>query len=183
MRRLSGTRAIFLLILVALVVGTIYFGLTYYQENGREGTLEDKLASTAKDIATMAPYHDIGARQAELVRLRIQRAEAHFPRDVEYNAIHDYVMTAKEEAGVTFKSWDVEDPIEETVNGTEQEYRLFSYGATISGTLDEIFDFLAEMEANAPYETIKLIDVELIYDSYSDSWEMTFEIWVFAQPD
>ena len=182
--RLSGTRAILLLILVALVAGTIYMGIEYYRDRDSKDALDEKIAETEADIATWERLHDISALEADLAALEEELAAVHFPVDVEYNIIHDYVMAAAEEAGVDFESWEAEeDAIEETVNGTGQEYQLFSYDATISGTLDEVFDFLAEMEENAPYETIKLGEVELTYDSTTLTWSMAFTILVYAQPE
>ncbi len=183
MRKLSGTRLVLLLILVALVAGNIYLGIGYYQDRGSEDELADDIAAVEVQIATMERLHDIPALEAELAALEDELAEVHFPPDVEYIIIHDYVMAAADEAGVAFDNWKVEDTIETTVNGTEQEYRLFSYLATISGTLDEIFDFLAEIEANAPYDTIKLDEMELTYDSDTLTWSMSFTILVYAQPE
>jgi len=102
---------------------------------------------------------------------------------VEQNIIHDYVLAAVDEAGVAFETWAEGAVIEDTVNGTGQGYRLFSYETAVSGSLDEIFDFLTEMEANAPYDTIKLDDVELKYSSTTLTWSMEFTILVYAQPE
>jgi len=182
--KLSGTRVILLLILVALVAGNIYLGIAYYQDRDREDTLADDIAAVESQIRGYELSYDIDALEVDLVNLQQQLAAAHFPLDVEYNTIHDYVGAAVEETGVDFESWEAEeDAIEKAVNGTGQEYRLFSYDATISGTLDEIFDFLAEMEANAPYETITLGEVELTYDSNTLTWSMAFTILVYAQPE
>lgn len=183
MRGLSGTRAILLLILVALLAGNMYLGIAYYQDRDSEDALADDIAAVEAQIAAFEQAYDIEELEVDIANLLQQLAVAHFPLDVEYNTIHDYVLAAAEEAGVTFVTWEAEeDAIEQTVNGSGQKYRLFSYEATISGTLEEIFDFLAELEANAPYETITLTEVEVVYDSDTLTWSMVFTILVFAQP-
>lgn len=181
MRRLTGTRAILLLILVALLAGNIYLGVVYYQDRDSEDALADDIAAIEAQIATWERLHDISALEAELAALEEELAAVPFPPDVKHNIIHDYVMTAAEQAEAAFDSWETDEvATEETVNESGQEYRLFSYDATISGTLDEIFDFLGKMEANAPYDTIKLDDVELTYSSATLTWSISFTILVYA---
>ena len=184
MRRLSASRALLLLILVALAGLNIYFGIGYYLDRGDKDAVADDIAAVEEQIRVIEQRYNIEELEVDIVNLLQQLAEAPFPQDVERNIIHDYVMTAADKAGVAFEDWDAaEAAIETTVNGTDQKYRLFVYDAVISGTLDEIFDFLAEMEANAPYETMKMDEVELSYDSATLAWSMTFTILVYAQPE
>jgi len=184
MKKLSGTRALLLLVLVILLGVTIYFVVDYSQDRSSKDGLADDIAAVDAQIAAFGQPYDIEELEAFITNLLQQLADAHFPQDVEQNIIYDYVLAAVDEAGVAFDDWDADAAvIEDTVNGTGQGYRLFSYEAAISGSLDEIFDFLAEMEANAPYDTIKLDDVELTYDSSTLTWSMEFTILVYAQPE
>jgi hypothetical protein len=184
MKKLSGTRALLLLVLVALLAGNIYFGIGYFSDRGSKDEVADDIAAVDAQIAAFGQPYDIEELEAFLTNLLQQLADAPFPQAVEQNIIYDYVLAAVEEAGVAFDDWDAEGAvIEDTVNGTGLEYRLFPYEAAVSGNLDEIFDFLAEMEASAPYDTIKLDDVELTYDSSTLTWSMEFTILVYAQPE
>jgi len=184
MKRLTGTRAIFLLILVVLVAVSIYFGIGYYRGHGDKDALADDIAAVEAQIAAFEQTYNIEELEATLANLQQQLAEAHFPVNVEQNIIYDYVLAAAEEAGVAFPIWVAEEnAVEKTVNGTGQTYRLFSYEATVTGSLDEIFAFLAEAEANTPYDTIKLDEVKLTYDSSTHTWSMAFNILVYAQPE
>ena len=184
MKKLSGTRGLLLLILVILLGMTIYFVIDYSNARSSKDGLADDIVAVDAQIAAFGQPYDIEELEAFITNLLQQLADAHFPQAVEQNIIYDYVLAAVEEAGVAFDDWDAEGAvIEDTVNGTGQEYRLFSYEAAVSGSLDEIFDFLAEMEANAPYDTIKLDDVELKYSSDTLTWSMEFTILVYAQPE
>ena len=182
MKGLSGTRAIFLLIMVALLAGTIYMGIDYYQESRREGTVEDDIATMESQIAAMEHYHDIDALVAELVSLQGQLAEAHFPGDVDSTLIFDLIRASATTAGIEDYSFSESGMTEKGVNGSDYEYRVYAFEVTAVGTLDEIFEFLGEIEDNMPYDAVKMQDVELVYDSETESWEITFEIVVFAQP-
>ena len=182
MKRLSGTRAIFLLIMVALLAGTIYFGVAYYQEYRREGTVEDDIATMEQQIAAMERYHDIDALEAELVSLQEQLAEAHFPEDVDSTLLFDIIRASATTAGIEDYSFSESGMTEKGVNGSDYEYRVYAFEVTAVGTLDEIFEFLGEIEDNMPYDAVKMQDVDLVYDSDTESWEITFEIVVFAQP-
>ena len=183
MKRLSGTRAIFLLIMVALLAGTIYMGIDYYQENRREGTVEDDIATMEQQIADMERYHDIDALEAELVSLQEQLAEAHFPKDVDSTLILGLIIASADTAGLgSAPNFKESGMTQKGVNGSDYEYRVYAFEVTAVGTLDEIFEFLGEIEDNMPYDAVKMQDVDLVYDSDTESWEITFEIVVFAQP-
>jgi len=183
MRRLTSFRLILLLLVVALLAGIIYLGVGYYRDYQRQGVLAQDIAAVDSQISALRQMYDIEALEAVLASLEQQLAEAHFPMDVEDNTIYDYVRTAAEEAGVRIDSWVEEDVTEEEVNGSYTEYRLFSYEVDVTGTLTAIFDFLSELEANAPYDTIKMDDVDLAYDSTTGDWTITFDMLVFAQPE
>ncbi len=183
MRRPSGFQALFLLIVIALLAGNIYFGIGYYRDGSSKGALSADLAAVEAQIDAFEQTYDIEELQAYLTNLLQQLEEAPFPMDVEDNVIYDHVRTAAEEAGAHIDSWTEGDVTDEAVNGSQTEYRLFSYETTVSGTLDEIFDFLAGVEENPPYETIKMDEVELAYDSDTLIWSMTFYIQVYAQPE
>ena len=183
MKRLSGTRALLLLVLVILLGVSIYFVVDYSQDRSSKDEVADDIAAVETQIAAFGQPYDIEELEAFITNLLQQLADAHFPQDVTQNTIHDYVLAAVDEAGVAFETWTEGAVIVDTVNGTGQEYQLFSYETAVSGSLDEIFDFLAEMEANAPYETITLGEVELTYDSNTLTWSMAFTILVYAQPE
>ena len=183
MKKLSGTRALLLLVLIALLAGNIYFGIGYFSDRGSKNSLADDIDAVDAQIAAFGQPYDIEELEAFITNLLQQLADAHFPQEVTQNTVHNYVLAAVEEAGVAFETWTEGDVIEDTVNGTGQEYRIFSYDAEVSGSLDEIFDFLAEMEASAPYDTIKLEDMVLTYDSDTLTWSMEFTILVYAQPE
>jgi len=182
-KKLAGTRGILLLILVVLLGVTIYFVIAYSNGRGSKDEVADDIAAVEAQIAAFGQPYDIEELETYITNLMQQLAEAPFPQSVTQNIIHNYVLAAVEEAGVAFETWAEEDEAEVAVNGTGQKYRLFSYEASVSGSLDEIFDFLAEMEENAPYDTIKLEEMTLEYDSTTLTWLMEFTILVYAQPD
>lgn len=183
MKRLTGFHAILLVILVALLAGNVYFAMAYNRDRSNEGILTDELAAIESQIEMYEQMYNIEALEVDLESLVQQLEEVPFTEDVEDNTVYDWVRTATEEAEVHIDSWTEEDVIDHAVNGSGYLYRLFSYEATVSGALTKIFDFLAELEENMPYETMKIDDVELTYDSETLTWSITFMVSVYAQQD
>ncbi|MBA7599181.1 hypothetical protein ES703_06208 [subsurface metagenome] len=181
MKGLTGTRAIFLLIVIALVVVLIYLGVTYFQDRGREGTLEDEIAEVEVQIALMA-HGDISALQEQLASLQEQLGEVHFPEDVHSTLIFALIHNSATTAGIEDYSFSESGTTQRGVDGSDTEYQLYPFEVTAAGTLDEIFEFLGEMEDNMPYDAVIVQDVDLTYDSETEIWEITFEIVIFAQP-
>ena len=181
MKGLTGTRAIFLLIVIALVVVLIYLGVTYFQDRGREGTLEDEIAEVEVQIALMASG-DISALQEQLASLQELLDEVPFPKNVYSTLIVALINTSRATAGVVLENFHQLGITEKGVNGSDYEYRVYAFEVTAAGTLDEIFEFLGEMEDNMLYDAVIVQDVDLSYDSETEIWEITFEIVIFAQP-
>ena len=182
MKRLSTFRLTFILILLPLVALSILFGVLAYQDYRDEDSLADEVEAVELQIARLGQLHDIDTLEAELASLVAQLNDMPFPQDVDTNEIFDLVHESAATAGVTIESWAIEGVSVQPIDGSALGYRVYHYEITASGTLSDVFTFLSEMEENAPYETIRLDDVELTYDEASDSWLITFEILAFAQP-
>lgn len=183
MRRLSAFRLFFLLILGALLVGNIYFGVMYYKAYRSQGALAQEIATVEAQIAAMVQLHSINALEAELAALEEELNDAPFPKDVDTNEIFDLVERSAARAALTIDAWAVGSVTEEGVDGSAYDYQVHSYEVTASGALSDIFRFLTQVEDNAPYETARIDDVALTYESGTDSWALTFDILVYAQPE
>jgi len=181
-KRLSTFRLTFILILLPLVALSILFGVMAYQDYRDEESLADEVEAVELQIARLAQLHDIDTLEAELASLVAQLNDMPFPQYVKDNVIFGLVQQSAVTAGVTIESWVIEGVTSEAIDGSALGYPVYYYEVTASGTLPDIFTFLSEMEENAPYETIRLDEVELTYDTDSDSWSITFEILAFAQP-
>ena len=181
MKGLSTFRLTLILILLPLVVVSILFGVLAYQNRGDEDDLADEVDAVELQIARLVQLHDIDAMQAELASLAAQLNETPFPPYVDDNVVFVLVQRSAETANVPI-TWATGGMSLETIDGSALAYPVYYYEVTASGALSDIFCFLSEMEENAPYETLKLDDVELTYDQASDSWSIEFEMLAFAPP-
>lgn len=179
MKGLSTFRFATILILLVLVAVSILFGVLVYQDNRDEGKLADEVDAVEMDIARLAQLSDIDALETELASLMAQLNDVPFPQDVDTNEVFGLVDESAATANVTV-SWAIKGmSTQPIIDGSDLEYRVYRYEVTASGALSNIFDFLRGMEENAPYETMRLDEVEL---TWADIWSITFTILVFAQP-
>lgn len=181
MRRISSFQLILLLLVIALLAGNAYFGYSFYKAVRREAALAQDIVAVEAQIAALGQIYDIGALQAELASLEEQLDDAPFPEKVKSTDIFNVVRTSGNRANVDW-SFAEAGRSEEEIDGSVYEYRVFSYEVEASGTLTNIFNFITRIEEDAPYNTLKMDDVELTYDSKTGDWTITFDILVFAQP-
>jgi len=181
-KRLSAFRLTLILIVLGLVAVSILLGVLTYQNSGDEDELDDEVKAVELQIVRLEQLHDIDALEAEFASLVSQLNDTPFPPYVDDNVIFGLVQQSSATAVVTIESWAIEGVSVQSIDGSASGYRVYHYEVTASGTLSNIFTFLGEMEENAPYETIKLDEVELTYGGDSVSWSIEFEILVFAQP-
>jgi hypothetical protein len=181
MKRITGKRALSLLIMFVLVGAIIYLGVTYFQDYRQEGTLEDEIAEKECEMAALPHFGDIGALEAELASLEDQLDDVYFPRDVDSTLIFDLIRASASTAEIEDYSFSEFSTTQTAVNGGAHEYQLHSFEVTAVGTLDELFEFIGEVEGDMPYDAVQMQDMELIYDTATEIWEITFEILVFAQ--
>lgn len=182
MRRMSSFQLILLLLVIALVAGNAYFGYSFYKAVRMQAALATEIRDVEDDIALYQQIYDIDALEAELAGLEQQRDDAPFPEDVESTQIFNLVRTSGNRANVDWSFAEVGETEEEIEGGSIYEYRVFSYEVSATGTLTNIFNFITRIEADAPYNTLKMDDVELTYDSKTGDWTIAFDILVFAQP-
>lgn len=182
MRKISSFQLILLLLVIALVAGNAYFGYSFYKAVRMQAALARDIAAVDVQIAALGQIYDIDALQAELASLEEQRDDAPFPEDVASTQIFNLVRTSGNRANVDWSFAEVGETEEEIEGGSGYEYRVFSYEVEATGTLTNIFNFITRIEADAPYNTLKMDDVELTYDSTTGDWTIAFNILVFAQP-
>ncbi|MFQ5925557.1 MAG: hypothetical protein ACE5IE_06140 [Dehalococcoidia bacterium] len=181
MRRLSSFQLIFLLLVIALLAGNAYFGYRFYQAVRMQAALAQDIAAVEVQIAALGQIYNIDALQAELAALEQQLDDSPFPKEVESTDIFNLVRTSGNRANVDWSFAEVGET-EEEIDGSPYKYRVFSYEIEATGTLTNIFNFITRIEADAPYNTLKMDDVELTYDSTTGDWTIAFDILVFAQP-
>lgn len=183
MRKLSSFQLVFLLLTIGLVAGTIYFGVLYYLSYRSEGALAQEIEDVDSTIASLQYIPDLDVLRGQLADLEEQLEEMPFPREV--SGIADYVESAAQYARVDLNRWsaEAEPSAVQITGGSEYEYRVHSYEVTVAGSLNQIFNFLSQMEDNAPFDTVKLEDIELEYDSANDEWSLALTIYVYAQPE
>jgi len=181
-KRLSTFRLTFILILLALIAVSALFGVKAYSDYHDEDKLADEVQAAELQIARLAQLHDIDTLTAELASLEAQLGDTLFPPYVENDKVNDLVDESAATANVAIESWAINDVSTQAIDGSAHKYRVYSYEVTASGKLSDIFTFLAEIEENAPYETMKLDEVELTQDEDTGNWSMSFSILVFAQP-
>lgn len=181
MRRISSFQLILLLLVIALLAGNAYFGYSFYRSVQRQAALAVDIAAVETQIATLGQIYDIDALQAELAALEEQRDDAPFPEEVESTKIFNLVRTSGNGANVEWSFTEARGT-EEEIDGSVYEYRVFSYEVEATGTLSNVFNFITRIEADAPYNTLKVNNVELTYNSTTGDWTITFDILVFAQP-
>ena len=181
-KRLSIFRLTLIVILLVLVVVTALFGIKAFQDYRAEGRMADEAASLESQIAKMSQLPSASALQAELDSLQFELDTTPFPPSVDDNVMFDLVQQAADAAGTAFEEWVINDPTSQAIDGSALNYQVYSYNVTASGALSDIFDFLSEMEQNAPYQTMILDEIELTRDAKTARWSIAFEIMVFAQP-
>ena len=181
MRRISSFQLILLLLVIALLAGNAYFGYSFYKAVQRQAALAVDIAAVEVQIAALGQVYDIDALEAELAALEVKLDDAPFPEEVESTEIFDLVRTSGNRANVAW-SFAEAGETEEEIDGSAYEYHVFSYEVSAFGTLTNIFNFITRIEADAPYNTLKMDDVELTYDSTTGDWTIAFDILVFAQP-
>lgn len=185
MKKLSSFQLVFLLITIGLVAGTVYFGVLYYLSYRSEGALAQEIEDVESTIASLQYIPNLDVLRGQLAALEEQLEEMPFPREVSNPEIYDYVWRAAQNAGVRLDYWSAEDEPSavQIAGGSECEYRVHSYEVTVAGSLNQIFNFLSQMEDNAPFDTVKLEDIDLEYDSANDEWSLALIIYVYAQPE
>lgn len=181
MRKISSFQLILLLLVIALLAGNAYFGYSFYRAVQRQAALAQDIAAVEAQIAALGQIYDIDALQAELAALEEQRDDAPFPEEVESTEIFNLVRTSGNNVDWSFE--EAGESEEEIEGGSANEYRVFSYEVSAIGTLTNVFNFITRIEADAPYNTLKIDDVELTYDSTTGEWTITFDILVYAQPE
>lgn len=182
MRRISSFQLILLLLVIALLAGNAYFGYSFYRSVQRQAALAQDIAAVEAQIAALGQIYDVYALEAELASLEEQLDDAPFPEEVESTGIFNLVRTSGNRANVDW-SFAEAGETEEEIDGSAYEYRVFSYEVEATGTLTNIFNLITRIEADAPYNTLKIDDVELTYDSTTGEWAITFDILVYAQPE
>ena len=184
MRKLSSFQLVFLLLTIGLVAGTIYFGVLYYLSYRSEGALAREIEDVESTISSLQYIPNLSVLRAQLAALEEQLEEMPFPKEVNNPEMWDYVRRAAQNADVDLRYWNAEDEPSQVqiAGGSASEYRVHTYDVTVAGSLTQIFNFLSQMEDNAPFDTVKLEDIDLEYDSEDDEWSLVFTIYVYAQP-
>ena len=187
MKDLSAFRLTLILVLVGLVAVSILLGVLAYQDYREEGDLEDDWEALELQVklerAQSEGSHDIGLLTAELASLSAQLDDTNVPRFPPYvddSEITDLISATK--AAVTV-SWTIEGESMEPIGGGDSGYLVHRYEVEASGGLEGILGFLKELEDDDSYQTLKLDEVELVYDGGSGTWSIEFEVLVYAQPE
>jgi Tfp pilus assembly protein PilO len=185
MRKLSSFQLVFLFLTIGLVAGTIYFGVLYYLSYRNQGALAQEIKNVESTISSLQYIPNLSVLRAQLSALEEQLEAMPFPREVNNPEVYDYVWRAAQNAGVRLDYWNAEDEPSQAqiTGGSDYEYRVHTYDVTVAGSMTQILNFLNQMEDNAPFDTVKLEDIDLEYDSVDVEWSLVFTIYVYAQPE
>ena len=189
MKKLSQLQLLLLVAAVALIGLGVYFTVAIVQQVRAASDLETQVAEVESDIATIENQYDLDALEAELAALQSQVDAAVFPKssEVENIQINDLVIYALQKTGVQGQSFIPDSPTDVYLNSNETLYKAFIYevGAT-ADKLPGLYEFLEQLEVDAPYETLVIKDVIIEFIVATDEqpayWTITIDIIVYARP-
>ena len=189
MKMPSPLQIVFMVIVAALLAGGIYLAVVVVKQVRAVPGLEAQLEQVEAEIAWLQQTYDIPALEVELADLEDELEGVPFPIfEGDENPsvdVFDLIENAVEEAHVYAYTYSEGAPTAEIIGDSDIEYQAFPIGVTAEATtLPRLYTFLEEVEDNAPYETLVIDDIEIVHTvgTEPESWSISFEITVYAQP-
>ena len=143
---------------IIIIAAIIIVGVVYFRQAGERDVLNNRLSEAETRLPVLTASRDEQENQLASAESLLEASQAQFPESVESIEYGEYLFEIADDCNVNLASLKFPKPTDKKIGAVT--YSVVSLSLPISGTLEDIFDFIDTIRTD---ERFASADVKSVY--------------------